>query len=427
MTRPFLMLTLVCLATGCAPPGDSRYIALFDGRSLSGWTQRGGAARFCAEDGQIVGTTVPNTPNSFLCTERRFGDFDLTLEFRVDDDLNSGVQIRSDARPEYKSGVVHGYQVEIDPSERAWTGGIYEESGRGWLYPLDRDAAARAAFRRGEWNHMRVLAVGDGIRTWINGAPCAGLVDCEAPAGFLALQVHATDSAEPRQVRWRNIRLRDLSGWNARPPGAVVLLDDSDDLSKWRHGDVTDPPGRTPAEPGALRWRRTDGALEAVAGAGSIETVQAFADFRLHVEFAVPSQPSPDPQADGNSGVYLQKRYEVQILNSFGRPPDARECGGIYGLIAPRVHASRPAGQWQSYDITFHAARFASDGVKLAAARVTVLHNGVTIHDDVEIPSQTGRGRAEDATPGPILLQEHGSAVRFRNVWVEKLDPPGAW
>jgi len=189
---------------------SKKWEALFDGKSLNGWIQRGGKARSGVENGVIVGTTVHNTPNSFLCTEKVYCNFTLELEFKVDPGLNSGVQIRSNSLKEYRNGQVHGYQVEIDPSERAWTGGIYDEGRRGWLYDLKDNEVARRAFKNGRWNHFRIEAIGDSIKTWLNGVPAADLNDSMTASGFIALQVHGTESKKPMQVRWRNIRIQDL-------------------------------------------------------------------------------------------------------------------------------------------------------------------------------------------------------------------------
>lgn len=195
---------------------------MFDGKSLAGWTQRGGTARYFVEDGAIVGETVPQTPNSFLCTEELFGDFLLELEFLVDRELNSGVQIRSQSLADYRQGVVHGYQVEIDPSDRGWTAGIYDESRRGWLQDLSDRRRARYAFRQGEWNHLRVAAIGDRIRTWLNGVAVADLRDNQTAEGFIGLQVHGVGGrADPLRVRFRNIRVQ------TRPPARVMDEEDS--------------------------------------------------------------------------------------------------------------------------------------------------------------------------------------------------------
>ena len=191
---------------------ETDWTLLFNGQDLSGWTQLGGNARYEVRDGAIVGTTVPDTPNSFLTTDKRYGDFILDLEFRVDSLINSGIQIRSNSNPEYLNGRVHGYQVEIDPSERAWSGGIYDESRRGWLFPLTGRPAAQQAFRQGEWNHYRIEARGDHIRTWVNGVLAADLIDSMTDEGFIGLQVHGIGSAdmEGRTIEWRSIRIREL-------------------------------------------------------------------------------------------------------------------------------------------------------------------------------------------------------------------------
>ncbi|MBL8897432.1 MAG: DUF1080 domain-containing protein [Planctomycetes bacterium] len=225
---------------------------LFDGESLKGWKQRGGEARYEIESGAIVGSSVPNTPNSFLCTERLFGDFALELEFQVDGELNSGIQIRSEARPDGQREKVFGYQVEIDPSPRAWTAGIYDESRRGWLNPLDRpeQAGARGAFRPGEWNHLRVHAEGASIRTWLNGVPCADLLDAQTLRGFIALQVHGVGKREePLRVRWREIRVQDLGAhvWRASSAEELAASRSHEAIARLRF--------RSPSSACAIAWR----------------------------------------------------------------------------------------------------------------------------------------------------------------------------
>jgi len=222
---PLLLLTLLACPVVASAEDDS--VALFDGKSLDGWVQRGGAAKYEVEDGMIVGSSVPNTDNSFLCTEKTYGDFELNLDFKVDPALNSGVQIRSECFDEPKTltvksgdsektikvnaGRVHGYQVEIDPSDRAWSAGIYDEGRRGWLNDLKDNEPARKAFKQNEWNHFRVVAKGASIKTWINGVPAADLTDDLTPRGFIALQVHGVGGrTEPLTVRWKDVRIKEL-------------------------------------------------------------------------------------------------------------------------------------------------------------------------------------------------------------------------
>jgi hypothetical protein len=151
--------------------------------------------------------------------------------------------------------------------------------------------------------------------------------------------------------------------------------------------------------------------------AGAI-TKRQFRDFHLHVEFRTPYMPHARGQGRGNSGAYLQKRYEVQILDSFTLSGEANECGGLYRQRPPDLNMALPPLTWQTYDIDFTAARFDDAGKKTANARLTLLHNGVAVHDDVELPNKTGAGNAEGPTPGPIRFQWHGNPVHFRNIWI---------
>src|SRR5262245_44006075 len=215
----FCSLALAALA-GAAIGQEDGFKPLFDGKSLDGWTQHGGKAKYSVEDGAVVGRSVPNTPNSFLCTNKEYGDFILELEFKVDPRLNSGVQIRSQVFEAAKeidvegkkrnipADRVHGYQVEIDPSDRSFSGAIYDEARRGrFLADLQDNEAARKAFKQGEWNKFRIDCNGDSIRTWINGVTAVDLKDDVTPKGVIALQVHGVGMREePMEVRWRNIR-----------------------------------------------------------------------------------------------------------------------------------------------------------------------------------------------------------------------------
>ena len=178
--------------------------------------------------------------------------------------------------------------------------------------------------------------------------------------------------------------------------------------------------GSIPTEP--FRWKLLDnGEMEVLRKGGSMVTKRRFQDFKLHVEFRTPFMPTARGQARGNSGVYLQGRYEVQVLDSYGLEGKDNECGGVYKISAPRVNMCAPPLQWQTYDVTFKAPRFDKAGKRTADALLTVLHNGVEIHKDLKIPKPTGGGRSKLHTPGPILLQDHGNPVRYRNIWIQEL------
>ena len=174
----------------------------------------------------------------------------------------------------------------------------------------------------------------------------------------------------------------------------------------------------------AVKWRLVAGAMETRPGTGSIVTKRQFKDFKLHIEFRTPFMPKARGQGRGNSGVYLQGRYEVQVLDSYGLEGQDNECGGIYKVGAPLVHMCLPPAQWQTYDITFRAPRFDNAGGKVDDAVVTVVHNGVAIHDQRKIPGPTGGALDTNvAEPGGLYLQDHGNPVRFRNIWLVELDP----
>lgn len=397
----------IALAT-CAAAADWR--DLCDGKSLAGWTVRGGKATYAVENGEIVGRTAPGKTNTFLCTDEQFADFELEYEFKVDPKLNSGVQIRSHSFAAYNDGVVFGYQVEIDPSERGYTCGIYEEQRRGWIAkPPQPDEQRRKLFKQGEWNSVRVEAIGDTLRTWLNGERVVELRDGMTTRGFIGLQVHAVEGDQKLEVRWRKLRIRDLGDPTRRAPaGAIELISDRGDTSAWSPIDKPDQP---------IAWPLKDGVLEVAPGSGNLVTRRPFGDCRIHVEFAVDDN-GKDGQANGNSGVYIQRRYEVQILNSAGQKPSDDNCGAIYKQKAADINCALPAGQWQTYDIDFRAARWDASGQKTGNARMSVWHNGTRIQDDVELPHQTGAGLAESPGDAPLMLQDHGNKIRFRNVWI---------
>jgi len=223
----FLGLSLVFSLPAFA--AEPEWVSLFNGKDLDGWERHSGTAEYRVEDGVIVGKTVAKSPNTFLCTSREYGDFVLDFEFKVAAAMNSGVQFRSQFFPnasELKvkgtkktipADRVHGYQYEIDPSPRAYTGGIYDEGRRGWLFDLKNNEAARKAFKPGEWNQARIECQGDHLQTWINGVEASDLKDGMTLKGIIALQVHGigkSKKAPGEEVRWRNLRIKELSSIN---------------------------------------------------------------------------------------------------------------------------------------------------------------------------------------------------------------------
>ena len=209
------------------------------------------------------------------------------------------------------------------------------------------------------------------------------------------------------------VRLSPTLG--AKAPANAVVLFDGTNLNGWERRDA-----KQKGMPAA--WKVGGGIAEVSPGGGDIVTKQKFSDFQLHLEFRLPFMPEARGQARANSGVYMQGRYEVQVLDSYGLKGEDNECGGIYKVSAPRVNMCAPPGQWQTYDVTFHAPRFDKDRNKIKDAVVTVVHNGILIHKDLVVPGPTGGSIDDDVhLPGGLLLQDHGNLVQYRNVWLVEL------
>ena len=220
-----LLLCAAVLSFASLLHSEDAFVPLFDGQTLSGWEQHSGTAQYRVQDGVIVGKTVPNTGNSFLCTAKKYGDFILEVEFKVDPSMNSGIQFRSNyytketeveiagKKKKFPADRVHGYQFEIDPSARSYTGGVYDEGRRGWLFDLKNNEAARKAFKQGEWNQAKIECRGKSIKTFINGIPAADFTDEMTKEGVIALQVHGigkNTEAVGKEVMWKNIRIQEI-------------------------------------------------------------------------------------------------------------------------------------------------------------------------------------------------------------------------
>jgi hypothetical protein len=197
------------------------------------------------------------------------------------------------------------------------------------------------------------------------------------------------------------------------PPEGAIVLFDGKNLDAWTKQD-----GKSPAH-----WKLVDGGAMQVEKGGNIFTKEKFGDaFKLHVEFRVPFEPNNKGQGRGNSGVYVQGRYEIQVLDSYGLESKNNDCGAIYEVAAPLRNACKAPTIWQSYDIEFHAPKF-ENGKKTEPTRMTVHQNGVLIHDNVKVPVDNTRAGAggDPRKPGPIMLQDHGNPVQYRNIWMVRI------
>ncbi len=440
-----MLLCLLCAAVVSA----QNWQPLFNGKNLSGWKKLNGNAEYKVEDGAIVGISKMNTPNTFLSTKDKYGDFILEFEFKVDDGLNSGVQFRSESKKDYQKGRVHGYQFEIDPSDRAWSGGVYDEARRGWLYPLTKNPDAKSAFRRGQWNKARIEASGNHIATWINGVPCANLWDDMTPEGFIALQVHAIGdpSQEGKKVAWRDIRIctEDVDRYltttkapevNAVPntlsPAEVAdgwkLLFNGKDSEGWRGAklDIFPTKGWV-IEDGLLKVMPADGA-ESTNG-GDIVTTDTYKNFILSVDFKITEGANSgikyfvDP--DLNKGEGSAIGCEFQILDD-ERHPDAklgvkgnRKLGSLYDLIPAPEKKPFNINEFNTAVVIVmgnHVEHWLNGEKLLEYNRNNQMFNALVAYSKYRDWPNFGN-RAE----GNILLQDHGDEVWFKNVKIKEL------
>ena len=343
-----LTLLSVVLVLGCeGQTGDSiPWKNLFNGKNLDGWSQKGGEAQYEVREGTIVGITVHGTPNSFMTTDEMYSDFILELEYKVDTSMNSGIQVRSNSFPHYQNGRVHGYQVEIDPSERAWSAGIYDEGRRGWLHTLEDNPEAQQAFKQNEWNHYRIEVIGDTLTTWINGVPAAHLIDDKTASGFIGLQVHSIKKEQKAgtKIQWKNIKILtdSLAKYSKKSPLPPIvtknqltkeetkngwkLLWDGKTTNGWRGARMDSFPDKGwIIENGELTVLSTGGA-ESAAG-GDIVTLDTYGDFELKVDFKLTEGANSGIKyyvdTDLNKGPGSSIGLEYQILDD-DRHPDAK-------------------------------------------------------------------------------------------------------
>ncbi len=456
--RPGVSLLLaVALAMAATAAAQDGWRPLFDGRTLDGWYTCNGSATFTVEDGAIVGRTVLNSPNSFLCTKEKFGDFILEYEAKIESEMNSGVQVRSIADPGVKNGRVHGTQVEIDPSDRAWTCGIYDEARRGWLHTLEGQSAAQKAIRKGEWNKFRVEANGPSVRTWLNGVACADILDNLTPTGIIALQVHSIGKDASRvgeSIRFRNIRIltTDLAGNRTPDRGTTpqfnyvpntlsarearegwTLLWDGRTATGWRGAKLdTFPPRGWDIKDGVLTVLESGGG-ESTAG-GDIVTVGEYGDFELVVEFRLTKGANSGIKYFVDTGLNKSEGSaigcEYQLLDDDSHP-DAkagvngnRKLAGLYDLIPPQNVRFNGLDEWNRARIVVRGAHVEHwlNGFKTVEyERGTQMWRALVDHSKYTVWPKFG-----EAPKGHILLQDHGNRVSFRSIKIRELGKPGA-
>ena len=428
---------------------------LFDGSNLDQWEKRGGTASYDIVDNTIVGTAAMDHYNTFLCTKEKFSDFILELEIFLPNHLNSGIQFRSNVN---ERGFVAGYQCEIDPSQRKFSGGIYDESRRGWMYPLSRNPKAQNAFELGTWNQIRIECLENDLRTFINGQQCSWLIDNETANGFIGLQVHGIGSKESvgYQVKWRNIRIateevekyrwptdpdipqlnylkNELTAWEKER--GWKLLWDGKTTNGWRDATHHAFPEKA--------WKIENGELIVLGvdesqkkGSGDIITTSTYNNFELELEFKVTAGANSgikyfvNPNLNEGKGSTIG--CEFQILDD-QLHPDAKQgkkgnrtVASLYDLIAAdnlntpgRGKQFKGIGAWNKARIVSQNGKvehWLNNELALEYDRFSQIFQALVNYSKFENDTNFGQW-----PEGVILLQDHGDVVHFRSIKIRRL------
>lgn len=368
IARSLTLLSLCLFAPGLRA-AEEGFTSLFNGKTLDGWTKHGGGATYRIEGDSIVGEVGPGK-NTFLCTDKHYGDFVLKMELKLDVPGNSGVQFRSHVREE--GDRVFGYQCEIDPSERAWSGGIYDEGRRGWLNSLADNEPGRKAFKLDDWNEYTIQAIGPSLKTWVNGVACADLIDTADMSGLIALQVHA---GKEGRIRWRNILIKDLGQSEWKP------LYNGKNFDGWE-------------KIGGGDWKIEDGLIHGTSTAdnkehGHLITVDQYTDFAVRLRYKANV---------GNSGLYfrVEKSGGAGVSGFQAEIDPTKDAGGLYETSG-RAWVVQPASE----DVKkwYKPNEWNEMSVVALGRRIVVHVNG---KKTAELKDDPGRTR------GHIALQLHG-------------------
>jgi hypothetical protein len=445
-------LMYACLT--CFAQTGSAWTNLFDGKTLNGWKRLAGKANFEVKDGAIVGSTVMNTGNTFLATEKEYGDFVLELDIKLESlKGNSGIQTRShfDADANNGNGKVYGRQIEVDPTERRWSGGVYDEGRRLWLYPMTLNTKAQNAFKNGEFNHYRIECQGNEIRTWVNGVATAYVVDTIDQKGFIALQVHAIGSADEvnKKVYFKNIRIQEGTFKPMAFPSAIYVanlvpnyLTGYEQRDGWKllfDGNTSN--GWMGAKSNAFPqkgWQIENGIISVLssegkeaANGGDIITKDQYKAFDLSFEFRL----TPGANSGVKYFVTLDEKtegsaigLEYQVLDDslhpdakLGRNGD-RTLASLYDLIPANKPASviRPIGAWNIGRIVVYPNNKVEhylNGFKV----LEYVRGSKEYRDLVAISKYKIWKDFGEAPKGHILLQDHGNNVSFRSIKIKQL------
>lgn len=434
--------------------GGDEWIELFNGEDLSGWKTVMGEAEFKIEDDMLVGYAKANTPNTFLVTEQQYGDFILELDLKIEDlSSNSGVMVRGQFDPNARdgNGLVYGYQIEADPTERAWSGGLYDEARRGWLYALDLNPDAKSAFKMNDWNTYRIEAIGKEIKTWVNGQEVAYVIDDEDATGHIGLQVHSINNAEDEgnKTYFRNVRIQtenlepkafdgdifvvstldnELTEYE-KEKGWELLFDGQSNAGWVGAYKDTFPEKGWHIEDGILRVQAADGGES--TNFGDIVSKKKYSAFDLAFDFKMTEGANSGVKyfvtlSENNQGSAIGLEY--QILDD-ERHPDAkmgrdgnRTLASLYDLkTAPKqARFVKGPGEWNKGRIVVHP----DNKVEHYLNGVRVLEFERGSEEFRKLVAESKYNIWEDfgeAKEGHILLQDHGDEVQFKNIKIKEL------
>ncbi len=435
---------------------NSGWQSLFDGKTLNGWTLATGRAEYKVENGAIVGTTVMNSPNSFLISTKRFtGDFVLELDAMMEDTLsNSGVQFKSnfDSAANEGKGKIYGYQFEMDPSSRRWSGGVYDEGRRDWLYPVSLHQAAQAWFTPGIFHKISIECVGHSIKTWLDGKAMAYVVDTlQSNEGIIGLQVHSINNASNKgsKIYWKNIRIRTNGVIGTPfPPGIYVVNFQNNSLTDYEKKDgwkLLFDGKTTGGWMGAYKntfpekgWVIQNGEMTVLSSegkestnGGDIVTTEEFSAFDLSFDFKFTPGANSGVKyfvtlSEHNQGSAIGLEYQVldDTLHpdaKLGRDGN-RTLASLYDLI-PAQKTSRfihQPGNWNTGRVIVYPDNHVEhylNGIKvLEYERGSQAYRDLVAISKYKVWKDFG-----EAKQGRILLQDHGNEVSFRSIKIKSL------
>ena len=441
---PTFFLMAIVFSTTDYANAQVNWKPLFNGKDLKGWDKIQGTADYQVEGDEIIGISKLGTPSTYLRSKDTYSDFILEVEVKVEVGLNSGIQFRSMSKKDYKNGDVHGYQAEIDPAERAWAGGIFDQSRRGWIYPVTMNEPGRKAFRNGQYNAYRIEAIGSTIRTWVNGVQVTNLVDDMTAEGFIALQVHkiGKEAQVGLTVRWKGLRIMtdnlEQNRWPVQPSATEFsylkneltnaeirkgwrLLWDGESSNGWRRAN-----GKGFPEAG---WSVKDGELSVLESGGAesrnggdIVTVDEFSNFELELDFNITKGANSGikyfVEENRNKGAGSAIGCEFQVLDNKVHP-DAkkgvsgnRTVGSLYDLITATSYSeptkTRPVnpGTWNKARIVVkgsHVEHYLNNIKVVEYDRHSQMFKALVAYS--KYAKYPGFGQAAE---GRILLQDHG-------------------